>query len=84
MGVKVSIVVRNNYWILRFLENHKNIKYVVDLKKIIIYNGYVYDLNRIKRFGGSRLWESQVFLAENMKRKWGREEGILLLFLWLY
>jgi hypothetical protein len=48
------------------LKKYKNIKYVVDLKKIIIYNGYVYDLNR---FGGSHLWESQVFLAGNMKRK---------------
>jgi hypothetical protein len=51
------------------LWDYKNIKYIVDLKKIIIYNGYVYDLNRLKRFGGSHLWESQVFLVENMKRK---------------
>ena len=29
------------------MENYKNIKYVVDLKKIIIYNEYVYDLNRL-------------------------------------
>jgi hypothetical protein len=63
------MAAKNSYLIIGFLEKYKNIKYVVDLKKIIIYNGYVYDLNRLKRFGGSHLWESQVFLAENMKRK---------------